>query len=145
MSVRKNDRQESTMEFLYHMKNLHREMLSLLMKCPKRWDKFLTEPTAHTISSALIHVKSANSIYPTNQRERKDRREQFVKALADLQAAISLLDNLFDYANSSENTTDFKVKPLKVDRVMEGFNKEIRLIKGVMHKDTQRFKNLPDV
>ncbi len=144
MSVRKNDRQESTMEFLYHMKKVHREMIAFLMRCPKRWDKFLTENTAHVITMALIHVKAANSIYPTNQRERYDRREEFVKALSNLQSAITLLDVLFDFANSSENLTDFKVDEERIDRIMEYFKKEIRLIKGVMYKDTQRYKNLPD-
>jgi len=143
MSVIKNKRNESGMQFLDNMKKLHAFTIAFCMKCPKRWDRFLTEDIAKLTNSALIHLKSGNSIYPTNQYERQLRKVEFTKALGDLQALITLIDNLFDYCNSSE--TDFKIKISKIENWMLMIDEEIGLVKGMIKKDSLRYKNLPPI
>ena len=143
MSVIKNKRNESSMQFLDNMKKLHAFTIAFCMKCPKRWDRFLTEDIAKLTNSALIHLKSGNSVYPTNQYERQLRKVEFTKALGDLQALITLIDNLFDYCNSSE--TDFKIKISKIENWMLMIDEEIGLVKGMIKKDSLRYKNLPPI
>lgn len=142
MSVRKNDRKQSELEFIYNLNKLYHELITLLMKCPKRWDKLLVEPVSTALTKTVYHIKAGNSIYPTVQVEREQRRLHFVQGLANLQAAITLLDALFTYANSSDNESGHTFKPETIDRIMQSMNLEIRLIKGVMTKDTRRFATL---
>lgn len=142
MSVRKNDRKQSELEFIFNMNKLYHEIITLLMKCPKRWDKILVDPVAMAFTRAVYHIKAGNSIFPTIQIEREERRLHFVQALANLQAAITLLDALFTYANSSHNESNHTFKLETIDRIMQSMNLEIRLLKGVMTKDTRRFSTL---
>lgn len=142
MSVRKNERKQSELEFIQNMNNLYHEIIVLLMKCPKRWDELLVKPVSMAFTRALYHTKVGNSIYPTVQIEREERRLHFVQALANLQAAITLLDGLFTFANSSQNDSGHTFKPETIDRIMQSMNLEIKLLKGVMTKDTRRFSSL---
>ena len=101
MSVIKNKRNESTMQFLDTMKQLHITAISFCMKCPKRWDKFLTQDIAHLSNSAITHLKRGNTVYPTTKYEYQIRKSEFTAALGDLQALITIIDNVYDYCMSS--------------------------------------------
>lgn len=142
MSVIKNNRKESTMQFLDNMKKLHSFTISFCMKCPKRWDRFLTEDIAHLATLALVAVKKGNSIFPTNQHERQLRKDEFTKAIGNLQAMVTLVDNLFDYCQNNNNN-DFQIKYSKIENWMLEIDEELRLLLGLMKRDTERYKNLP--
>ena len=134
MSVIKSKRAESEMEFVYNARELE---LFTLRKCssfPKSYLFLKTESIAKLAVSIHSHVKQANSIYPINQHEVQKRRDHFIDAnaeLNDLIGAIEVAQELFGINMS----------------VMKGWSalidKEIRLVKAVMKKDRERYKELP--
>jgi len=140
MSVIKSKRLESTMEFLDTMKKIHKEVISLCMRCPKRWDRFLTGDIAHLANMAMIRTKRGNSIYPTTQEEVQLRRNEFINATADLRGLISMLGNLFDYAVDSG---EYGIKSSRMESIMLLIETEINLLRGLMRKDAARYKTLP--
>lgn len=143
MSVLKNNRDESNMQFLDNMKLLHYFTINYCIEMPKRWDRFLTEDICKLATRALVGVKLANSTYPTNQDERQIRKNAFNDAYGSLEAMVTLVDNLYDYCENSGNT-DFKLNLNKVEKWIDAISIEMKLIKGVMKKDNERFKKLPD-
>ena len=143
MSVLKNERKESGMQFLDNMKILHYFTLEFCMSMPKRWGSFLTEDICKLATKALVKVKKANSVFPTNQEERQIRKNLFNDAYGDLESMVTLVDNLYDFCENSGNV-NFKLNLKKVEKWIQAISIEMKLIKGVMKKDSERFKNLPD-
>lgn len=134
MSVIKSKRAESEMEFIYNARELE---IFTLRKCgsfPKSFLFLKTESIAKLAVSIHSHVKQANSIYPLNQEEVQKRRNHLIDAnaeLNDLVGALEVAHELFGINMS----------------VMKSWNelieKEIRLVKAVMKKDRERYKDLP--
>ena len=134
MSVIKSNRAESEMEFIYNARELE---LFTLRKCssfPKSFLFLKTESIAKLAVSIHSHVKQANSIYPLNQEEVQKRRNHLIDAnaeLNDLIGALEVAQELFGINMSVMKSWS---------RLIE---KEIRLVKAVMKKDRERYKDLP--
>ena len=78
-------------------------------------------------------VKCANSIFPTNAHEVQIRRDYFLRAYAETQALISLINaakELFDISGATLTTW------------METIQLELNLLRGIMKNDKSRYKNL---
>ena len=122
------------MEFIHTARELQ---LYSIRKCtgfPKRYTFYVSQPIAN--ASTRIHelVKMANSVYPLNQHEAQIRRDYFIRANAELQSLISQIELACELFGLEQNV---------VQHWMDLVDREIRLVKGTMKKDRERYKNLP--
>lgn len=134
MSVIKSKRSESELEFIHTARELQIHSIQKCVGFPKRYTFYIAQPIANCATRIHEDVKRANSIYPTNQHEAQIRRDYMLRANAELQSLVSQIE----VANEL-----FGLEPDKVRYWMEIVQKEIRLVKGTMKKDKERYKNLP--
>ena len=80
------------------------------------------------------YVKCANSVYPLNQHEAQIRRDYLLRANAQLNSLVSQLEVAAEL---------FGIEPDTMQYWMQIVEKEIRLVKAVMKKDRERYKDLP--
>ena len=94
MSVLKNNRGESQMEF-YHTATLARaELTRFVMNdniVPKRWRPVFTFPIIEKVIALIDNITAANTIYPQDMREYEMRREYQTKAIITVEQIIQLL------------------------------------------------------
>lgn len=97
MSVRKNQRGESNMQFLDTARNINVAVRKLVSRLPKRYT-FLGGTELVRLAADVHHnLKGANSVYPTNQHEFQIRRDYLIHANASLQMLLDELDILYNY------------------------------------------------
>lgn len=133
MSVLKNNRQESSVQFLENAYELQVAVYKLVVKFPKRYTFILANPIAELAQHCHMNTKCANSIYPANAHELQIRKDYINRAIGNCQNLSSQMDiasNLF-----SADINGFKpVLPLLRD--------QLRLLKGLKESDKKRFKTL---
>ena len=122
------------MEFIYNARALQIYTIQKCVGFPKRYSFYLGQPIAQMANNIHNYVKSANSIYPLNQHEAQLRRDYLLKANAELNSLISQVEVAAEM---------FGIEPDKLKFWMELVEKELRLIKGVLKDDKERYKNLP--
>ena len=135
LSVIKSKRDESEMEFLYNARLLQIHTIKKCVGFPKRYTFYVSIPIARLAIQIHGHVKRANSIYPVNQHEVQMRRDHMIEANAMLQDLISQIE----IANEL-----FGIEGDAMRHWLDIVEKEIRLVKGAMKKDRERYKDLPD-
>ena len=134
MSVRKNKRGESNMQFLDTARNINVAVRKLVSRLPKRYT-FLGGTELVRLAADVHHnLKGANSVYPTNQHEFQIRRDYLIHANASLQMLLDELDILYNYYadDSLQKCISTIVGMLKL---------EATLIRGLKATDKKRFKN----
>lgn len=134
MSVIKSKRDESEMEFIYTARQLHIHTIQKCANFPKRYTFYVSQPMAACATRIHEYVKCANSIYPLNQHEAQIRRDYLLRANAELYNLVSQIE----VANEL-----FGIDGDSVKFWMDIVEREIRLVKGTMKKDRERYKNLP--
>lgn len=134
LSVIKSNRAESEMEFIHTARQLQIHTIQKCVNFPKRYTFYVSQPIAECATRIHEYVKCANSIYPVNQHEVQMRRDYLLRANAELYSLISQIV----VANEL-----FGIEADKMKYWMEIVEKEIRLVKGTMKKDRERYKNLP--
>lgn len=136
MSVLKKDRGESAVQFLETARNLEIFTLRACAKFPKRYTFLITAEIAQLSRSIYNNVKSANSIFPTNQSEVQMRRNFFTKANCDLQCLVSQLD-------VAKVMFGEEVKVGTWCQWMDLIEEEAKLISAIKKIDKERYKDLP--
>jgi hypothetical protein len=134
MSVIKSKRGESEMEFIHTARQLHIHTIQKCVGFPKRYTFYVSQPLAEMATRIHEYVKCANSIYPVNQHEVQMRRDYLLRANAELNSMISQIE----VANEL-----FGIEGDKMKFWLEIVEKEIRLVKGTLKKDRERYKDLP--
>ena len=134
MSVIKSKRGTSEMEFLYNARELEIYTIRRCTNFPKRYTFYLGQKIAEIATHIYNCVECANSIYPRNQHEAQLRRDFLITANAELRSLVSQIDVAGQM---------FGIESAKMDHWMDLIDKEIRLVKGLMKKDNERYKNLP--
>ena len=134
MSVIKSQRGESDMEFIHTARQLQIYSIQKCVGFPKRYTFYVSQPIANAATRIHELVKMANSIYPTNQHEVQLRRDYLLRANAELQSLISQIEVAQEL---------FGIEPDTMKYWMDIVDREIRLVKGTMKKDRERYKNLP--
>ena len=134
MSVIKSKRNESEMEFVHTARQLQIHTIQKCVGFPKRYTFYVSQPIANCATRIHEYVKCANSIYPTNQHEVQMRRDYMLRANAELNSLISQIE----VANEL-----FGIEAEKMKFWMDIVEQEIRLVKGAMKKDRERYKDLP--
>ena len=134
MSVLKPNRNESDVEFLHTARQLQIHTIQKCVGFPKRYTFYVSQPLANCATRIHEYVKCANSIYPLNQHEVQIRRDYMLRANAELNSLVSQIE----VANEL-----FGIEADKMKYWMDIVDLEIRLVKGAMKKDRERYKDLP--
>lgn len=134
MSVIKSQRSNSPVEFLHTARQLEIYTIQKAVGFPKRYTFYVSQPLANTATHIHKMVKTGNSIYPQNQHEVQIRRDYFLKALAELQALVSQIEVAAQLFPIDGNQMRFW---------MDMVNKEDRLLRAVLKREKERYKNLP--
>lgn len=141
MSVYKSKRGESSAQFVETARKLEVHTLAQCLKIPKRYTFFLSTEIMRLASEVYNNVKSANSIFPSNQHEVQMRRDKLTEANNALQCLVGKLGLLGDVLR--KNPSQFK----GLDNALETWGnliaEEAKLISGVKKPDKQRYKDLP--
>lgn len=83
----------------------------------------------------LENIKKGNSTYPKNSHEVQTRRDYFTTALTELQV-------LAEYIDDARNT--FTIKDTIMIEWLRLLTDEIKLIKALIKKDTERYKEISE-
>lgn len=134
MSVIKSKRSESEMEFIYTARQLQIYTIQKCVNFPKRYTFYVNQPIVDSATKIHQCVKCANSIYPLNQHEAQMRRDYMLQANAELYSLISQIEVAQEI---------FGIDSDSIKYWMEIVEKEMRLVKAVMKKDRERYKDLP--
>ncbi len=133
MSVLKNKRNKSGVQFLDTAQALHIFTLRTCVKFPKRYTFYISQDLVNCASTIHALVKKGNSIFPQNAAEVELRRQQFIMANAELQSLVSKIGLAYD---------TFPIKESTMLHWLDLINTEINLIKGVLKTDALRYKKL---
>lgn len=136
MSVIRSQRGESALEFLKNAKELE---VFTIRKCvntiPKRYTFYIGQHLASLATDIYDLVKDANSRYPTNAHEAQLRRDLFISAHSKCQCLISQVELAYDIIRFDADILQ------EWTRLIDA---EMRLIKGVMKSDEEKFKRFSD-
>ena len=135
MSVIKSKRSESEMEFVHTARQLQIHSIQKAVGFPKRYTFYVSQPIANCATRIHEYVKCANSIYPLNQHEVQMRRDYLLRANAELNSLVAQIEVAAEM---------FGIEPDKMRYWLDIVEKEIRLVKGTMKKDRERYKDLPE-
>ncbi len=133
MSVIRSKRSESEMEFIYTARQLQIYTIQKCVGFPKRYTFYVSQPIANAATRVHEYVKKANSIYPTNSHEVQIRRDYLLRANAELNSLVSQIEVAHELFG-----LELRVMKYWMDLV----EKEIRLVKGTLKKDKERYKNI---
>lgn len=137
MSVPRGKRKESGMEFLKNARDIEEIFIDLRINKPKRYSFFFDKLLDYSFN-LLSAVKAGNSIYPENKIEAGMRQRYFKEGLAYCQVLVSQIEVVH------HKLKDDGIKIGLVEQLAIKINNEIRLIKGVIKNDKNRYKNLPE-
>ena len=136
MSVVRSQRGESTLEFLRNAKELE---VFTIRKCvntiPKRYTFYIGQHLASLSTDIYGLVKDANSRYPTNAHEAQMRRDCLINAYGKCQGLLSQVELAYDIIRFDTNILEEWARLIDT---------EMRLIKGVMKSDEDKFKRFQD-
>ena len=133
MSVIRSKRSESEMEFIYTARQLQIYTIQKCVGFPKRYTFYVSQPIANAATRVHEYVKKANSIYPTNSHEVQIRRDYLLRANAELNSLVSQIEVAHELFG-----LELRVMKYWMDLV----EKEIRLVKGTLKKDKERYKSI---
>ena len=133
MTVVRSKRAESEMEFVHTARELQIYTIQKCVGFPKRYTFYLSQPISTSATHIHQYVKMANSIYPINAHEVQMRRDYLLRANAELNSLVSQIEVAHEM---------FGLEPNVMKYWMDIVEKEIRLVKGTMKKDRERYKNI---
>jgi len=134
MSVVRSKRSDSDMEFVHTARELQIYTIQKCVHFPKRYTFYISQPISQTATHIHQCVKMANSIYPLNAHEVQMWRDLLLRANAELNSLISQIEVAHELFGLEHNVMKFW---------MDIVDREIRLVKGTLKKDRERYKNLP--
>ena len=133
MTVIKSKRHESEMEFIHTARELRLYTTRKVTGFPKRYTFTVANPLADSARRIHQYCKMANSVYPLNAHEVQIRRDYLIRANAELNAMVSDIEFAAEL---------FGIQPDTMKFWMDIVDREIRMVKGTMKRDRERYKNL---
>lgn len=131
MSVPKQKRKQSGIQFLDTAYDLEVHTLRCCMKLPKRMTFFLSTELAHLAAQVHNNCKAANSVFPTNAHEAQLRRDYLTRANASLQALIGKVSLLQEFGGGLSDGA--------LNKWADLMYQEAKLISGAKRADQRRF------
>ena len=86
MSVLKSKRKESKAEFVNTANEIYTQTIAFLTRLSARYSRLLAADVARLASEVVERAEKANSIMPTDELEKRLRREHLLEARASLMA-----------------------------------------------------------
>ena len=127
MAVLKNDRNESSAEFVRNARRLYIFTMDRCAHFPKRYTFILSVKMCNLAEEIYDNVKRANSYpYPFKVKEIASREMYFLKT-------IELLDSLVGHISIAREK--FSISDALMEEWIEYIDSEYRLIRGVMKSD----------
>jgi len=134
MAVIRSRRGQSEAEFLATARKLQ---VFTIHKCvnaiPKRYTFFIATPLADSARKVYECVKRGNSINPTNAHEVQLRRDWFIQANAELYNLVSQIEVAYEMIHFD---------PAIMTEWSGLISTEIKLVKGIMKADRERYREL---
>lgn len=134
MSVIRSKRGVSDAEFLATARKLQ---IFTIQKCvnavPKRYTFFIATPLADCARRVYENVKRGNSINPVNAHEVQLRRDWFLQAIAELYNLVGQIEVAHEL---------LQFDPAIMTEWSGLISKEIKLVKGIVKSDRERYKSL---
>lgn len=124
MSVLKNKRSESQLEFYHTATLIRKELTQFVMNekiVPKRWRPVFTFPMIDKVIKLFDYITAANTIYPQNLREAERRRDYQTQAIIVVEQILQLLQYML---------TTLPINPDKFQPVTELLVKEAAVLRG---------------
>jgi len=131
MSVLKNKRSESQLEFYHTATIIRAELTRFVMNekiVPKRWRPVFAFPMIEKIIKMIDYITAANTIYPQNLREAEMRRDYQTRAIITVEQIMQLLQYMLE---------TLPVNPDKFQPVTEHLIKEGSLLRGWRKSDNK--------
>jgi hypothetical protein len=119
--------------FVWKMQELTRYFYPKLCRVPLEYKDALTSECLHLIREALYHVMEGNRIIPKTKKKYEQRAKHFRLADAALNGLQIPLLSVWVIMKYSER---------EYDQQAELLNEEIKLLRGVMKSDKQRYADL---
>ena len=135
MTVLKNKREPSRVQFLQTAMDLAIHTITTVRRFPKSLTFYVSVPTADAAKSVYANLKRANSIFPTTKRELEMRVEYLKRAKAEIQVLSTEVD--FAYCMMKD-----EMKENNVIRWYELIDQEEKLISAQIKNDKARYKHL---
>lgn len=148
MSVPKGDRNEAETEFIHTARELYIHTVHKCVGFPKRYTFYISQPMAQMAGRIYEYVVCANSIFPTRKADADLRRKYLVMAHSELRALVSQVEvaaEMFGLRHDGLYYGDMDDREgRKMDHWMNIIHQEIRLVKGVIKSDAERYRGLPE-
>ena len=135
MSVLAGNRKEAGIEFLKNARDIEEKIIRIEINKPKRYGRFLSKLVDYSMD-LLSEVKAGNSIYPSTKLDADTRQVHFREGIGLCQVLVSQVEVLHDLFG------DDGISIGEVREIAEMIDKEIRLIKGAIASDKERYKKL---
>lgn len=123
------------MEFLYNARKLEIFTIKKCISFPKRYTFYIGQEISNLAINIYNTIRMANNIFPSNQHEVQKRKDLFVEARGMLYALVSQIE----VANEL-----FTINGNAMNEWSEIINAELKLLKGVMKNDRDRYKHLKE-
>ena len=133
LSVIKSKRTQSEMQFIYTARELQIYSIQKCVGFPKRYTFYVSQPIANAATRIHEYVKMANSVYPLNAHEVQMRRDYLLRANAELNSLVSQIEVAGEL---------FGLDPNVMKHWMDLVEQEIRLVKGTLKKDRERYREV---
>ena len=131
MSVLKNKRTESQLEFFHTATKIQSELTRFVMNekiVPKRWRPVFTFPMVDKAIRLIDCITAANTIYPKNLHELELRRDYQTRAIITVEQILQLLQFML---------STLPIDPDKFQPITELLVKEAALLRGWRKSDNK--------
>jgi len=118
-------------EYVYNARILAKYTIQRCIHFSKKYTFYISTDISDLAKSVYDKVIRANAIFPTNYDELKKRKNLLVDAKLDLISMVSKIELAQEI---------IKIKEGSIIHWLGLIDKEMKLIKGVIEKDKERFK-----
>lgn len=136
MSVRKAERDESSIEFLRVLMDIEKWCVQKTNVCPKKYRFIVNTQLLSHSASAYSSAKMGNSVKVHDPSTKTMREKCIMKAYVETQAFVSQLDVIYDICKSDFMTDNELLE-------ISGMAFEaLKLLNGLMKSDKERYKGI---
>ena len=136
MSVRKPERDESSIEFLRVLMDIEKWCVYKTNICPKKYRFIVNTQLLTHSANAYSNAKMGNSVRVHDAETRSLREKYIMKAYVNIQAFVSQIDVIYEVCKSDFMTDNelLEISGMAFDA--------LKLLNGLMKSDKQRYKDL---
>lgn len=135
MSVRANERDESSIEFLKVLRDIEKWCIYKSETCPKKYRFIINNQLLTRAANAYSYAKMANSIKVINSTTKELRENYTNQAYITIQAFSSQVDVIYEVCKS-DFLTNHDLK-----EISEMDANALKLLNGLIKSDKNRYKD----